>query len=175
MALYYAHQQLIWIRQLLQEMGLDELVALPTVMFADSNRKILTEMARAGAGSNRGPSDPQILQAMRSTHAKQGDVCCIRYMVRVTLAAAAAAESLADEMTECELQRLESDHSICTDGVAVELAQHQTLKDMSRCSAWFESRQPIGLAFHRYYVGVRVTINEQSKHMHEHHGAHAAS
>jgi site-specific DNA-cytosine methylase len=36
MAMYYAHQQLIWIRQLLQEMGLTELVSLPTVMFADN-------------------------------------------------------------------------------------------------------------------------------------------
>jgi hypothetical protein len=37
MAMYYAHQQLIWIRQLLQEMGLGAFIEKPTVMFADNN------------------------------------------------------------------------------------------------------------------------------------------
>jgi hypothetical protein len=36
MAMYYAHQQLVWIRQLIQEMGLGNLIELPTVMFADN-------------------------------------------------------------------------------------------------------------------------------------------
>jgi hypothetical protein len=36
MAMYYAHQQLIWIRQIIQEMGLGMLIQMPTVMFADN-------------------------------------------------------------------------------------------------------------------------------------------
>jgi len=36
MAMYYAHQQLDWIRNLLTEMGLDRLIDMPTVMFADN-------------------------------------------------------------------------------------------------------------------------------------------
>ena len=36
MAMYYAHQHLIWIRQLLEEMGLGYLLGEPTVMFADN-------------------------------------------------------------------------------------------------------------------------------------------
>jgi hypothetical protein len=36
MAMYYAHQQLDWIRNLLTEMGLDRMIEMPTVMFADN-------------------------------------------------------------------------------------------------------------------------------------------
>jgi hypothetical protein len=36
MAMYYAHQQLMWIRQLLIEMGLGSMIERPTVMFADN-------------------------------------------------------------------------------------------------------------------------------------------
>ncbi len=37
MAMYYAHQQLVWIRQLLTEMGFGSMLTKPTVMFADNN------------------------------------------------------------------------------------------------------------------------------------------
>ena len=37
MAMYYAQQQLVWIRQLLTEMGLGLMLTKPTVMFADNN------------------------------------------------------------------------------------------------------------------------------------------
>jgi hypothetical protein len=36
MAMYYAHQQLVWIRQLIMEMGLGDMIERPTVMFADN-------------------------------------------------------------------------------------------------------------------------------------------
>ena len=36
MAMYYANQHLVWIRQLLEEMGLKNLIKEPTIMFADN-------------------------------------------------------------------------------------------------------------------------------------------
>jgi hypothetical protein len=36
MAMHFAHQGLVWFRQLLEELGLDELIDRPTVMFADN-------------------------------------------------------------------------------------------------------------------------------------------
>ena len=36
MAMYYAHQYLAWFRNLIREMGLEELIQMPTVMFTDN-------------------------------------------------------------------------------------------------------------------------------------------
>ena len=36
MAMHFAHQALVWMRQLFQEMGLDDLLIVPTVMLADN-------------------------------------------------------------------------------------------------------------------------------------------
>ena len=36
MALYFGHHMLVWMRQLLEEMGLTEMIAQPTVMLADN-------------------------------------------------------------------------------------------------------------------------------------------
>ena len=41
MALSYAHQMLIWLRQLLQEMGLSEMIAEPTVMLCDNKPAVI--------------------------------------------------------------------------------------------------------------------------------------
>ena len=118
-------------------------------------------MARARARSNRGPSDQQILAAIRSTAAKRGYVYCIRYMVRTDLADALAADYLADAVTAQERSRFTNDAAMHTKGHAVDLASHPVLEEMSRCRVWTESRESVGVTFYRYWTDLTLTINER--------------
>ena len=117
-------------------------------------------MARAGAGSNRGPTDTQIMAAIRSTHAKMGNVHCIRYRVRTDFADPQAAESLASEITNRELERFASQPDTLMDDHQVDIATHRVLAEMSRCANWVESRQTVGCVFHRYWSGLDLTVGQ---------------
>ena len=80
------------------------------------------------AGSNRGPSDQQILSAMRSVHAKSGPVHCLKYSDRLDLADSEAANSLADAVTKQDCNRLAADDYDQSEGQQVSLADHITLR-----------------------------------------------
>ena len=89
---------------------------------------------------------------------------CLRYRVRADLDNDSAAAWLAEEITDCERNRLNSVDQGPAAGRELEVADHPVLSGLSQCSVWTENRQAVGVIFHRYWVGIELTINEAGTH-----------
>lgn len=103
--------------------------------------------------SNDGPSDRQILAAMRSIEAKLGPVNCMRYRIECVIESDEAAESLAAEIIACELERIR----VLSD-TPVHIAECPVLASLSYPQPWKQGGRVLGLEMCCYFVGPTFTI-----------------